>query len=105
MLDSILSLVNDILWGKWQLLIILLVIAGVWFTGGSSATLTQVLAAADMSLGLMTVVNIIALFLLSPTIISVTKHYSKQLKSEKSVVIFKQNDCDIRGKIESDAWR
>lgn len=32
MLDQVISAANEILWGKWQVLIVLLVIAGVWFT-------------------------------------------------------------------------
>ena len=71
---------------------------------GSSATLTQVLAAADMSLGLMTVVNIVALFLLSPTIIAVSKHYHEQIKTSNKPVKFKRQDCAIQGQIENHEW-
>jgi len=70
---------------------------------GSGATLTQVLAAADMSLGLMTVVNIAALIVLTPTITAVSKHYFAQ-KGQAGEIRFKQSECQIQGKIESDAW-
>ena len=32
MLNTIIGAVNDVLWGQWQLLIYLLVIAGLWFS-------------------------------------------------------------------------
>jgi len=45
---------------------------------GSTATLPQVIALADLSTGLMTVVNVIALFLLTKVVVSVTKDYHQQ---------------------------
>ena len=47
---------------------------------GSVASLPQVIALADMSTGLMTVVNVIALVLLSKVVVSITKDYNNQLK-------------------------
>ena len=72
---------------------------------GASATLTQVLAAADMALGLMTVVNLTALILLTPTIVSVSKHYQQKFIGDSEILNFKENECVIQGTTESDAWR
>ncbi len=70
---------------------------------GASATLKQVLAAADTALGLMTVVNITALFLLTPTIVAVSKHYRNSRESGKKIS-FKHRECVVQGKLEGDAW-
>ena len=72
---------------------------------GASATLTQVLAAADMALGLMTVVNLTALILLTPTIVSVSKHYQQKFIGDSEILNFKESECVIQGTTESDAWR
>ena len=45
---------------------------------GSAASLGQVIALADLSTGLMTIVNVTALFLLSKVVVSVTKDYHQQ---------------------------
>lgn len=46
---------------------------------GSMATLPEMIAMADTATGLMTIVNVIALFMLSGAIIHVTKDYNRQL--------------------------
>ncbi|WP_254849574.1 sodium:alanine symporter family protein [Thalassotalea sp. PP2-459] len=48
---------------------------------GSVASLPQVIALADLSTGVMTIINVIALFLLSKVIIHVTKDYHQQMKN------------------------
>jgi len=70
---------------------------------GASATLKQVLAAADMALGLMTVVNVIALILLTPTIVAVSRDYFAKKDAGKDIE-FNKADCKTQGTIESDAW-
>lgn len=50
---------------------------------GSIASLPQVIALADMSTGLMTIVNVSALFMLSTVVIKVTKDYHQQLKANQ----------------------
>jgi len=45
---------------------------------GSVATLPEVIALADMSIGLMTIFNVISLFLLTKAIATVTKDYHQQ---------------------------
>ncbi|GAA5134193.1 alanine/glycine:cation symporter family protein [Thalassotalea piscium] len=46
---------------------------------GSVASLPEVIALADLSTGLMTVVNVTALFLLTKVVVAVTKDYHQQL--------------------------
>jgi len=70
---------------------------------GSVASLAEVWAAADMALGLMTVVNITALALLTPTIIAVSRDYNRKRK-ENLPLSFKQGDCLIQGKTGADVW-
>lgn len=70
---------------------------------GSSATLKQVWAMADMALGLMTLVNITAIILLTPTIVALTKDYQTKLAAKKSLA-FKQGDIKYQGKTEDGIW-
>ena len=70
---------------------------------GTTAGLTEVWNAADMALGLMTVVNISALILLTPTIVSVSKDYSGKQKNG-SVIDFKIADCEIQGQTKDNIW-
>ncbi len=70
---------------------------------GSGATLEIVWSAADMALGLMTLVNVTALALLTPTIISVSRDYfSKHERGDE--MRFRKGDCTIQGKTENDIW-
>lgn len=50
---------------------------------GSVASLPQVIALADLSTGLMTVVNVTALLLLSKVVVSITQDYHQQHKQGK----------------------
>lgn len=70
---------------------------------GASATLKQVWDLADIALGLMTVVNVIAIILLTPTILAVTRDYHTQ--REKGLEPeFKVNDVKVQGKCETGIW-
>jgi len=70
---------------------------------GSGATLAEVWAAADMALGLMTVVNVTALALLTPTIVAVSRDYFG--KHDKGLEVdFKKHDCLIQGRTEKGIW-
>lgn len=74
---------------------------------GSSASLSIVLSAADMALGLMTVVNVVALILLTPTIRAVSKDYFEQRSKQKNKggeIQFKSINCRVQGVIEDDNW-
>ena len=70
---------------------------------GANADLKLVWSAADMALGLMTLVNVTALILLTPTIVAVSKDYfSKHARGD--TVDFKKSDCAIQGHTEDDIW-
>jgi AGCS family alanine or glycine:cation symporter len=51
---------------------------------GSAASLPEVIALADLATGLMTVINISALFLLTKAVVKVTKDYHDQVKQDKT---------------------
>ncbi|MCW8090699.1 alanine/glycine:cation symporter family protein [Alteromonas sp. ASW11-130] len=70
---------------------------------GSMAALPQVWALADMALGLMTVINIVAIIWLTPTIVSISKDYfAKHAKGEKPE--YRRGDCEIQGTSEKGIW-
>lgn len=70
---------------------------------GAQAAMPQVWAMADMALGLMTVINIIAIVWMTPTIVSISKDYfSKRDNGDK--IEYKTGDCDIQGKSEDGIW-
>jgi len=72
---------------------------------GSVASLPMVWAMADMALGLMTLVNVMAIIILTPTIVSVTNDYRAKRKANKKIT-FKEGDCEIQGQLEeSDIWQ
>ena len=64
---------------------------------GAQAALPQVWAMADMALGLMTVINIIAIVWMTPTIVSISKDYFKK-KDTGANMEYKAGDCEIQGK-------
>lgn len=70
---------------------------------GSSARLDVVWSAADMALGLMTLVNVIALVLLTPTIVAVSKDYFSKHENGREMN-FKKSDCAIQGHTEDGIW-
>lgn len=71
---------------------------------GSMAALPKVWAMADMALGLMTVINIIAIVLLTPTIVAISKDYfSKRDRGE--LPEYAEGDCEIQGANQDGVWR
>ncbi|AXT37323.1 alanine:cation symporter family protein [Alteromonas sp. BL110] len=70
---------------------------------GAQAALPQVWAMADMALGLMTVINIIAIVWMTPTIVSISKDYFKK-KDTGANMEYKVGDCEIQGKSEDGVW-
>jgi AGCS family alanine or glycine:cation symporter len=79
-----------------------LIFLGMMFWG-SGVDLAQVWATADMALGIMTVINVIAIIWLTPTIVAVNSDYlRKRMSSNKAE--YKVGDCAIQGKSESDIW-
>ncbi|MBT1065349.1 sodium:alanine symporter family protein [Bowmanella sp. Y26] len=69
---------------------------------GSMASLPQVWAMADMALGLMTVINIIAIVWLTPTIVNVSRDYLAQRKAGQTPE-YRNGNCEIQGSTEQ--WR
>ncbi|GAB5382760.1 MAG: sodium:alanine symporter family protein [Aliiglaciecola sp.] len=70
---------------------------------GSSASLPKVWAMADMALGLMTVINIIAIVIMTPTIVSISQDYFKKHKAGK-LPEYQTGDCEIQGTTEKGIW-
>ena len=69
---------------------------------GTVAALPDVWALADLSLGLMTVINVGVILVLTPTIVAVTKDYNNQRKL-KSDISFSEN-TPIQGHLEKGIW-
>ncbi|GAA6172981.1 sodium:alanine symporter family protein [Colwellia sp. KU-HH00111] len=71
---------------------------------GANASLPEVWAIADLSLGLTTLINITALMLLSTTIIAVTKDYHHQRKTVALPRFNRDKVNDVQGKLAKDVW-
>jgi AGCS family alanine or glycine:cation symporter len=52
----------------------------------------------------MTVINIIAIVWMTPTIVSISKDYFKK-KDSGETVEYKAGDCEIQGKSEDGIWK
>lgn len=66
---------------------------------GSMASLPTVWAMADMALGLMTFVNVIAIILLTPTIVAITRDYREKRKLSETIT-FNSQQCQMQGELE-----
>lgn len=75
---------------------------------GANASLKQVWSLADMALGLMTLVNIVAIILLTPTIKRLFLDYKTKTKrlttNELMQLNFNSDDIAIQGKTEKNIW-
>lgn len=71
---------------------------------GANASLPEVWAIADLSLGLTTIINITALVLLSSTIVAVTQDYHQQRKITLQPLFKKKNVKNIQGKVTENIW-
>ena len=71
---------------------------------GANASLPEVWAIADLSLGLTTIINITALMLLSTTIITVTKDYHRQRRTAALPIFNRDKVSNIQGKLAKDVW-
>ncbi|MEW9798273.1 alanine/glycine:cation symporter family protein [Alteromonas sp. CYL-A6] len=70
---------------------------------GAQAALPMVWAMADMALGMMSVINIIAIIWMTPTIVSISRDYfEKHKRGERPE--YKTGDCEIQGKTEEGIW-
>ncbi|MFD2166018.1 alanine/glycine:cation symporter family protein [Thalassotalea euphylliae] len=100
--DNNLKYLNmDNLLGRWFLRIGFLAM----LVFGSTASLPEVIALADLSTGMMTVFNVIALFLLSKAIVSVTKDYQQQIKSGKIPTYQVDKDTEKSLGLTPQIWR
>ncbi|MCE0494295.1 alanine/glycine:cation symporter family protein [Vibrio salinus] len=71
---------------------------------GSLATLPTVWAMADVSMGLMAIVNLVAILLLSGIVVKLAKDYNQQLRSGK-VPTFDVNDYpELKSQLEEGIW-
>ncbi|MGI9875434.1 alanine/glycine:cation symporter family protein [Vibrio chagasii] len=71
---------------------------------GSLATLPTVWALADVSMGLMAIVNLVAIILLSGIVIKLAKDYNRQLDAGK-VPTFDANDFpELKSQLEDGIW-
>jgi len=86
--------------GRWSFTVIFLSFA-FW---GTVAALPDVWALADLSLGLMTVINVGVILALTPTIVSVTKDYHQQRKAKTDVYFVDNEKVKIQGALEKDIW-
>lgn len=71
---------------------------------GSIASLPEVIALADLATGLMTVVNVTALFLLSHAVIEVTRDYHQQLASKKDPEYKVDQQTQARLRLTKGIW-
>jgi len=70
---------------------------------GANADLKAVWAAADMAFGMMAVINIIAIVMLTPTIVAVSRDYIRKHELQ-SAMDFHEDDCAIQGQSEEGIW-
>lgn len=71
---------------------------------GSLATLPTVWAMADVSMGLMAIVNLVAILLLSGIVIKLAKDYNRQLQAGK-VPTFNADDYpELKSQLEDGIW-
>lgn len=78
------------------------VLAMVMF--GSMATLPTVWALADVSMGLMAIVNLVAIILLSGIVIKLAKDYNKQLKAGKLPTFNADDFPELKSQLEDGIW-
>lgn len=86
-------------WGRGVYIMVYLAMV-FW---GANASLKQVWDLADMALGLMTLVNITAIVLLTPTIIALMQDYNKK-RAKGRLPTFEKSDITLQGNTENGVW-
>lgn len=71
---------------------------------GALATLPTVWAMADVSMGLMAIVNLIAILLLSGTVIKLAQDYNRQLKAGKVPTFDVNHYPELKSQLEDGIW-
>ncbi|MBL4673672.1 MAG: alanine:cation symporter family protein [Arenicella sp.] len=69
---------------------------------GTKLELKTMWATADMAFGFMTLINVIAILALSPTVVALLKNYQRGKNSQE--LSFSPRDCDIQGQTEKGIW-
>ncbi len=90
----------DNLLGRWFLKIGFLAM----LVYGSVASLGEMINLADLATGLMTVVNVTALFLLSKAVLSITQDYHRQLKENKLPTYLVSDEEEEKLKLTKGIW-
>lgn len=72
---------------------------------GTQLELTTMWATADMAFGLMAVINVVAILLLSKTVIGVSKDYERKRSNESVALTFSSEECGVQGETEKGIWR
>ncbi|ANS86297.1 sodium:alanine symporter family protein [Vibrio scophthalmi] len=71
---------------------------------GALASLPVVWALADVSMGLMAIVNLVAIILLSGTVIKLAKDYNRQLKEGKLPTFDANEYPELKSQLEEGIW-
>ncbi|KUI98533.1 alanine/glycine:cation symporter family protein [Vibrio sp. MEBiC08052] len=71
---------------------------------GSLATLPTVWSMADVSMGLMAIVNLIAILLLSGIVVKLAKDYNRQLKAGKLPTFNVKDYPELQSQLEEGIW-
>ncbi|MEZ9338964.1 alanine/glycine:cation symporter family protein [Vibrio splendidus] len=71
---------------------------------GSLATLPTVWALADVSMGLMAIVNLVAIILLSGIVIKLAKDYNRQLEAGKVPTFDADDFPELKAQLEDGIW-
>ena len=71
---------------------------------GALETVATVFNAADASMGLMATVNLIAIVLLSGTVVKLTKDYTSQRRAGKTPTFHASDFPELEGKIDHTIW-
>jgi alanine or glycine:cation symporter, AGCS family len=74
----------------------------VW---GALQTVATVFDAADASMGLMATINLIAIVLLSGTVVKLTKDYFAQREAGQEPVFHSEDYPELTGEIDREIWR
>jgi AGCS family alanine or glycine:cation symporter len=72
---------------------------------GTVAALPDVWALADLSLGLMTLINVGVILALTPTIVAVTKDYNRQRNAKSVIKFVDDKTIKIQGQLEKGMWQ
>ncbi len=85
-------------------LIVLRVAALLMVFWGTLQSISTVFNAADAAMGLMAVINLVAIVLLSGTVYKLTRDYTRQRESGSVPVFHAEDYPELSGKIDSSIW-